>query len=206
MRIELLMFDGIAEADVLLSNAVLAKARLADADVEPVMVTVDGRTTIIGCYGTQFAGLQRSDPERTGVLVVAGGWIDEILAEGAVTRYLVDAKGRNPDLVLAGVCSGALFFGHAGLLSGKRHVTTYRPDHEVMKQWADVVDARIVDDGDVITTGSGWLSGLDLPLYLIDRVLGLPALAVDIEQRIGHDRRGTVWRSRSSRTPPLVRL
>jgi transcriptional regulator GlxA family with amidase domain len=194
MRLELLMFDGIAEADILLANAVLMKARLAGADVDPVMVTADGREEIIGCYGTRIAGLQRSDPAGTSVLIVAGGWVDEILAEGVVTDYLKSARITNPDLVLAGVCSGALFFGAAGLLHD-RQATTYHPDFDLLKQWCTVIDARIVDDGDVITTGSGWLSGLDLPLYLIERELSNPRLAIELEQRIGHDRRGTVWRA-----------
>ena len=194
MRMELLMFDGIAEADVLLAQAVLMKARHAGADVDPVLVTVDGRAEVAGCYDTRFAGLQRSSPPDAAVLVVAGGWIDEIIAEGAVTAHLAAAKAANPSLVLAGVCSGSLFFGAAGLLDG-RQATTYRPDYDVLKQWCDVVDARIVDDGDIITTGSGWLAGIDTALYLIERELDRPDLAIDIEQRIGHDRRGTVWRT-----------
>lgn len=191
---ELLMFDGIAEADVLLAQAVLMKARHAGADVDPVLVTIDGRAEIAGCYDTRFAGLVQSDPTRTAVLIVAGGWIDEIIADGALTSYLVRAKAANPDLVLAGVCSGSLFLGAAGLLEG-RMATTYTRDLDALKQWCDVVDARIVDDGDLVTTGSGWLSGLDIALYLIERELGRADLAIDIEQRIGHDRRGTVWRT-----------
>lgn len=194
MRIEVPMFDGIAEADALLAHAVLMKARHAGADIEPVLVTADGGPEIVGCYDTRFDGLQPSEPTRAAALVVAGGWVDEIIADGELTAFLARAKATNPDLVLAGVCSGSLFLGAAGLLEG-RTATTYDRDVDTLKQWCAVVDARIVDDGDIVTTGSGWLSGLDLSLYLIEREVGRPDLAIDIEQRIGHDRRGTVWRT-----------
>lgn len=192
MRIEFLMFEGVAEMDILLPYDVFGKAKLNGADVEPVFVTADGRTEVTGCYGTRFAGLRRWDPPTADVLVVAGGWIDEILDEGVIQKQLRDAKHDN--LILGGVDSGSLLFGAAGLLQG-RAATTYRPDHQRLAEYgAEVIDARIVDDGDIVTTSSGWLTGLDLALYLIERELGLAKLAIDLERAIGHDRRGTVWR------------
>ncbi|WP_116951249.1 DJ-1/PfpI family protein [Jiangella endophytica] len=194
MRIDVLMYDGIAEMDALLTFDVLARARVMGVDVAPALVTVDGRTEVTGCYGTGFAGLRGWDPASAGALLVAGGWdLDVIEASelpGQVRAYKEQAGER---LLLGGIDSGALIFGAAGLLNG-RPATTFRPDMEYLSKWADVVDARIVDDGDLVTSGSGWLAGLDLGLYLVAERLGAPHVAVEIEGRIGHDRRGTVWR------------
>jgi transcriptional regulator GlxA family with amidase domain len=189
------MFDGVAEMDILTPYNIFARARLEGGDVEPALVTIDGRETVNGCYGTSFGGLRRWDPANADALIVAGGWIDQIFAEGVVPQEIRKAKDAAGDrLILGGVCSGTLLFGEAGLLAG-RAVTTYRKDFDRVRAWdAEVIDARLVDDGDLVTSGSGWLSGLDLALYLIERELKDPQLSVRIEQHIGHDRRGTVWR------------
>jgi transcriptional regulator GlxA family with amidase domain len=194
MRVEILMFEGVADMDALLPYDVFARARLLGADVEPVLVTADGATEVSGCYGTRYAGLVPWTPEEADVLVVAGGWIDEEIERGVIPKQLAEAKARGGDrLLLAGVCSGSLLLGAAGLIDG-RPATTHRPGMAQLARWAEPVDARIVDDGDLVTAGSGWLSGIDLALYLIDRELGRPQLAAQIEQWIGHDRRGTPWR------------
>jgi transcriptional regulator GlxA family with amidase domain len=54
-----------------------------------------------------------------------------------------------------------------------------------------VIDARVVDDGDVVTAG-GVTSGLDLALHLVERELGAEA-AESVARDLEHDRRGTVW-------------
>lgn len=194
MRAEVLMYDGIAEMDALLTFDVLARARLLGVDVEPALVTVDGRDEVTGCYGTRFGGLTGWDPERAGALLVAGGWDLDVIEASSLPAQLRTFKERAGErLLLGGIDSGALLFGAAGLLAG-RPATTYRPDLGYLAKWAEVVDARIVDDGDLVTSGSGWLAGLDLGLYLIAERLGAPQVAVEVERFIGHDRRGTVWR------------
>lgn len=194
MRAEVLMYDGIAEMDALLTYDVLARARLLGVDVSPVLVTADGSPEVTGCYGTRFAGLSAWDPTRADWLLVAGGWDIDVIEASSLPAQLRDFKERAGDrLLLGGIDSGAVLFAAAGLIDG-RPATTYRLDMEYLAKWADVIDARIVDDGDLVTSGSGWLAGLDLGLYLVAERLGAPHVAVEIEGRIGHDRRGTVWR------------
>jgi transcriptional regulator GlxA family with amidase domain len=52
------------------------------------------------------------------------------------------------------------------------------------------VDARVVDDGDVLTAG-GVTSGLDLALYLVEREVGVDT-ADSIATRMEYERRGPV--------------
>ncbi len=56
----------------------------------------------------------------------------------------------------------------------------------------NIVHARVVDDGDLVTSGSV-TSGLDLALHLLDRSYG-PRVAIAVESLFGYERRGTVWR------------
>ncbi|MFC6770581.1 DJ-1/PfpI family protein, partial [Halorubrum pallidum] len=52
---------------------------------------------------------------------------------------------------------------------------------------AHVVDARVVDDGDLLTAG-GVTSGLDLALYLVERAFG-ESIATRVATVIEYERR-----------------
>ena len=80
----------------------------------------------------------------------------------------------------------------AGLLEGRPATTHHTALADLRAAGADVVEARVVDDGDVVTAG-GVTSGLDLVLWLVERHFG-PALAVAAERELEYERRGTVWR------------
>jgi transcriptional regulator GlxA family with amidase domain len=80
-----------------------------------------------------------------------------------------------------------------GLLRGRHATTHHAAIAELRQAGAEVINARVVDDGDIITAG-GVTSGLDLAFWLVERYFG-PAIAVDIEQRLEYQRRGTVWRN-----------
>ena len=98
-----------------------------------------------------------------------------VLPGGFATRTLVD----DADLIgwirtaercryKVSVCSGALLWGAAGFLRGRR-VTTH-PDarKQLASYGAQVAHERIVDDGDVITCG-GVTAAIDLGLYLTEK-------------------------------------
>ncbi|MFF1421047.1 DJ-1/PfpI family protein [Streptomyces sp. NPDC058280] len=96
-----------------------------------------------------------------------------------------------PGLTVATVCGGSMILAMAGLLAG-RHATTHHLGLDGLSAAGAVaVDARVVDDGDLVT-GAGVTSGLDLGLYLLERELG-PRIALGIERLFAYERRGTVW-------------
>jgi len=65
------------------------------------------------------------------------------------------------------VCTGALLWGAAGFLEGKR-ATTNASAYELLAPYcAEVVRARVVRDGEVVT-GGGVTASLDLGLYLVE--------------------------------------
>jgi transcriptional regulator GlxA family with amidase domain len=56
-----------------------------------------------------------------------------------------------------------------------------------------VVEARVVDDGDLVTAG-GVTSGIDMALWLVERHFGAD-LAGAVAAEIEHPRHGEVWRA-----------
>lgn len=98
----------------------------------------------------------------------------------------------NPEITVATVCGGSLALAMAGLLEG-RHAATHHLGMDVLEATGvNIVHARVVDDGDLVTSGSV-TSGLDLALHLLDRSYG-PRVAIAVESLFGYERRGTVWR------------
>lgn len=98
-----------------------------------------------------------------------------------------------PDVLVATVCGGSLALAMAGLLEG-RHTVTHHLGMDVLDATGvTAVQARVVDDGDLVSSG-GVTSGLDLALYMLERELG-PRVALAVEQLFAYERRGTVWRA-----------
>jgi transcriptional regulator GlxA family with amidase domain len=97
----------------------------------------------------------------------------------------------NPDITVATVCGGSLALAMAGLLEG-RNANTHHLGKDVLDATGvNVVDARVVDDGDLVSAG-GVTSGLDLALHLLERTYG-PQVAIAVERLFEYERRGTVW-------------
>ena len=76
----------------------------------------------------------------------------------------------------ASVCTGAMLLGAAGFLEGKRATTHPNNFDDLAPYCAHVVDARVVDEGDVVTA-RGVTSAIDLGLHLVERLAGEAARA-----------------------------
>ncbi|WP_340008545.1 DJ-1/PfpI family protein [Paenibacillus sp. FSL K6-0276] len=73
------------------------------------------------------------------------------------------------------VCTGSLLLGAAGLLEGKK-ATTHPSAYELLRPYCEeVVETRIVHDGNVIT-GGGVSTSIDLGLYLTSHLVGEAAM------------------------------
>jgi transcriptional regulator GlxA family with amidase domain len=99
------------------------------------------------------------------------------------------------------VCGGSLALAMAGLLEGRHAVTHVLGMDMLDATGVNAVQARVVDDGDLITAGSV-TSGLDLGLYLLELEYG-PKIARAVEALFEYERRGTVW-SNTGRVPQAV--
>jgi cyclohexyl-isocyanide hydratase len=101
-----------------------------------------------------------------------------IVPGGFGTRSLVGDVGFIEWLKTAGdcelkasVCTGSLLLGAAGFLERRRATTHPNAFRELERFCAEVVDQRVVDEGDVVTA-RGVTSAIDLGLHLVERFVG----------------------------------
>jgi transcriptional regulator GlxA family with amidase domain len=189
MRIEILVFEGFDEIDVFGPFEVLSSAGF---EVELVALEPGNLHSMRGVRLHVAGTLAR--PEA--LVVPGGGWLNRA-PEGAWTQV---QRGVLPVALadvatsarwMASVCSGAMLLAAAGLLAG-RYATTNRGAYDDLRPHVlEVVEERVVDDGDIITSGS-LTSGLDLGLWITERELG-SAVADRVARSLEYPRQGRVW-------------
>lgn len=98
-------------------------------------------------------------------VVIVPGCVD--VAGVAENEDLIDwlRPAAAADLKVS-VCTGAVLLGAAGLLGGHR-ATTHPMAFDALSEYCEVVEDRVVDDGDVITA-RGVTAAIDLGLYLCE--------------------------------------
>ena len=205
MRISVVVFDGFDELDAIGPLEVLRNAATGGADLEVELVTLDGTAEVTGSHGLRVRPDGRLDPERTDLLVVPGGGWNDRTPEGARAEAergelpaAIAAASRAGALV-ATVCTGAMLATAAGLTQGRPAVTHHGALDDLQSAGAKVVEARVVDDGDLVTAG-GVTSGIDMALWLVERHFGAE-LAATVAAEIEHPRHGEVWRATPGQAP-----
>ncbi len=198
LRVQILMFDGIEEQDVIGPVAVFGHAGHQDPRIRTTLVKPGAPGQVTGTFGTQFAVPATWDPADADVLVVPGGGyrakdgpgVHTLIKDEQVLRDI--GRAHRAGVLVAGVCTGVMVLSAAGLTRGRPCTTHHLAKADLAAQQAQVIDARVVDDGDLVTAG-GVTSGLDLALWLVTRELGA-AVAVDVESVLEYEQRGAVWR------------
>lgn len=204
---QLVLFDGFDPLDVVAPFEVLsAGGDLAQGALSVRLVSAEGpRRVVSGTGGMALEATAALDPTLPGFVVVPGasGPIDAdpdevdtipvLLARvGSTGLPLLVEKAMSDDLVtVATVCGGSLALAMAGLLDGRTAVTHARGMTMLEALGITTVDARVVDDGDLVSAG-GVTSGLDLALHLLDRAFG-PLVPLAVERLFAYERRGMVW-------------
>jgi transcriptional regulator GlxA family with amidase domain len=192
ITVEVLFFEGFDELDAVGPWEVLASAGFAVRAVG----FPDGIRTVRGANGLTFAVDGRLGGRPDILVVPGGGWV----AGGASgVRPLVEAgelpaaiaRVHDAGTVVASVCTGAMLLAAAGLLRGRPAVTNRRAFDDLRATGAVVrEEARVVDDGDVVTSG-GVLAGIDMAVRLVERYRGGRAAAAAVD-RLEHRQWGTV--------------
>ena len=206
MRIAVVVFDGFDELDAIGPLEVLRNAAAMGADDLSVeLVALDGAAEVTGSHGLVVRPDGRLDPDGTDLLVIpGGGWNDR----GAQGAWAESERGELPaaiaaaargGAVVATVCTGAMLAATAGLTRGRPAITHHDAVEDLRASGARVVEARVVDDGDLVTAG-GVTSGIDMALWLVERHFGA-GLADAVAAEIEHQRSGDVWRATPGRTP-----
>jgi cyclohexyl-isocyanide hydratase len=115
------------------------------------------------------------------VLLVPGGYGQQALMHDEEVLGLI-RKHAEKEKLLFSVCTGALLCGAAGVLAGKQATTHWSARHLMPYYGADLVDARVVVDGNLISA-AGVTAGLDGALALVSLLRG-DAAAQEIQLAI----------------------
>lgn len=201
MKIAIVVYDGFDELDAIGPYEVLRNAGQA----EVMLVTLVEAASVTGSHGLEVVpqGTLLGDGPFELVIVPGGGWNDRAPA-GA---YAEARRGELPAAVrrlhdegttVASVCTGAMLLSTAGLLGGRPATTHHGALEELRSAGAEVIDARVVDDGDLLSCG-GVTSGIDLALWLVEREWGSD-VADRVAAEMEHGRAGSVWRSSVERS------
>ncbi|HCI79068.1 MAG TPA: AraC family transcriptional regulator [Ktedonobacter sp.] len=197
MKIQILLYNGFDELDAIAPFEVLRMATRHNTELHVEMVALDGTPEITAQNGLRIQVHAKLDSSADIVLVPGGGWV----ARSAQGAWAEAQHGTIPDALahvykegktLAAVCTGAMLLATAGLLRNRNATTHHNAIVELKELGAHLQDARVVDDGDILTSG-GVTSGIDLALWLVERYYGA-RIAIAIERNLEYERRGVVWR------------
>jgi transcriptional regulator GlxA family with amidase domain len=185
MKIRIVVFDGVDELDFVGPYEVFRRAAKLGKDADVALVTLAPQPEITAAHGLKVRAdgtLQEAD-----VLVVpGGGWaaraatgVRAEVERGELPRKIAHLHGRGT--VIAGVCTGAMAIAAAGLLKQRPAVTHHSAIEDLRATTAQVHAARVVDAGDIVTSG-GVTASIDLALWVVERFWGR-----DTADRIAND-------------------
>ncbi|RKT55453.1 DJ-1/PfpI family protein [Saccharothrix australiensis] len=197
LRVQVLVYDGVEEQDFVAAVEVFGLAgKLSGGALRTTLVAVGRPGTVTCTYGTRVDVTASWSPHEADVLVVPGGGYTDRTGPG-VHRLIADRgflrRLAGVAALPVGICTGVMVLSAAGLTRGRPATTHSGAKADLAAQGATVVDARVVDDGTLVT-GGGITSGLDVSLWLVERFLGAKS-AQRVETVLEYERRGTVWRA-----------
>ncbi|WP_440772522.1 DJ-1/PfpI family protein [Natronorubrum sp. DTA28] len=186
---EIVLFEGFDELDAIGPYEVLENAAQAGADLETSLVTLEETDMVTASHDLRVES-QGTLGQPDILIVPGGGWttanegVRAVVDDGALGDA-VDERFTEGSTV-ASVCTGAMVLAEAGLLEGRPAATHPVAEDDLEASAANVVDERIVDDGDVLTAG-GVTSGLDLALWLVEREFG-EEIASEVSELMEYER------------------
>ena len=173
MNIAIILYNGFDNLDAIGPFEVFNHARTSGADVKVGLYTLTRQEVVTSSHGLRIQpdGVLPSNPDL--VVVPGGGWGNRA-KKGAWAEAergdLPEALARMhaDGITIASVCTGGMLLAKAGITNGRPAVTHQCALDDLQESGSRVVDARVVDDGDIVTAG-GITSGIDLALHFIER-------------------------------------
>ena len=175
MQIAFLMFNEMTALDIL--GAYDAITRLKTTGILPDLTWqwCGDAGIVLDDRGLRFTpDLVRPPLGEFDMVVVGGGMVTRrLMHDQDFIGWIRTAESAS---LKASICTGALLLGAAGFLKGKRATTNPPAYHELEPYCAQVVQDRVVDEGDVITA-RGVMHSIDCGLHVVRRLAGDEAYA-----------------------------
>jgi transcriptional regulator GlxA family with amidase domain len=198
MRIDILVFDGADEIDFVGPQEVFRRAASLQNGIEVELVSLGPQLVVTAGFGLRVHAVGVLDAVPDMLIVPGGGWVGnssqgvrQEIARGALTKTL--SSLRQSGVILGGVCTGAMALAAAGLLDGRAAITHHDALEDLRRTKARVIEARVVDDGDILTCG-GVTSSIDLALWFVERQWG-SEIADTISRSIEYSRSRDIYKA-----------
>ncbi|MFS1513770.1 DJ-1/PfpI family protein [Chengkuizengella sp. SCS-71B] len=198
MNIQIVLFEGFGELVALAPYEVLNRAKENGAPFHVQLVGSDLSLQLKTSYGMQVSVEEHLRiSNRPDLLIVpGGGWnhqsihgVRNEVEKGYLPKIILEMSSLGT--IIAGVCTGGMLLGASGILKGKKATMHHLATEELKTYGAELLNYRIVDDGNVITA-RGVTSGIDLALWITERFAS-SQIAASVENRMEYERRGVVW-------------
>jgi len=193
-NIGILLFDGVEELDAVGPWEVLASwTQQHPQDGWNISCLSPGGKDVIGAKGLRLgAHHSLEDVPALSVLIYPGGLgTRRLLRDPAHLDWVRAQRAAVP--LLASVCTGSLVYAAAGILTCRRATTHWASLNMLSELDPTIitdVDARYLDDGDLITS-AGVSAGIDMALHLVARLAGTER-AQTVRRHIQYDPRPPV--------------
>jgi transcriptional regulator GlxA family with amidase domain len=196
-QIRVLVYDGADDIDFVAPMEVFGFAATQHAGIDVALVTLAPQAIVASAFALNVSpnGVLTGVPDL--LLVPGGGWVNHSpqgvraeIARGKILEVIRAAHAAGS--IVAGACTGAMALAAAGLLDGRPATTHHGAIADLRRTKARVVEARVVDDGNILTCG-GVTSTFDLALWLTERFWG-EALAARVADYLEYTRSPDVYR------------
>ncbi|WP_018903290.1 DJ-1/PfpI family protein [Variovorax paradoxus] len=183
LRVLILAYDGVEALDFagpfeVFTTASRVSQRMnpgAPAPFEVASVALGANEPVQARAGLRLLADHdlAADP-RADLLVVPGGVVDAPMASPATLRWIADcAAGAQ---LVASVCTGVFLLAKSGV-AVREAVTTHWEDIADLRGQFPLLDVREnerwVDSGRIVSS-AGISAGIDMSLYLVERLAGRP--------------------------------
>ncbi len=176
----ILLFDDVEVLDFAGPYEVFSGTRSPEGAPYVEVVTVGPAAAVVARGGLDVrpTHLLKDCPGLDALIIPGGPGADErtVVQDERLLPFIRERAASTP--TVASVCTGAFLMGRAGLLDGRRATTHTLALERLRGEFprADVVAAKVVDEG-AILTAAGVSSGIDLALHLLERWFGADARA-----------------------------
>ncbi|BEP47800.1 MULTISPECIES: DJ-1/PfpI family protein [Variovorax] len=183
LRVRILAYDGVEALDFagpfeVFTTASRVSQRMnpgAPAPFEVASVALGANEPVQARAGLRLlADHDLAANPMADLLVVPGGVVDAPMASPATLRWIADcAAGAQ---LVASVCTGVFLLAKSGV-AVREAVTTHWEDIADLREQFPLLDVREnerwVDSGRIVSS-AGISAGIDMSLYLVERLAGHP--------------------------------
>jgi transcriptional regulator GlxA family with amidase domain len=182
LRVLILAFDGVEALDFagpfeVFTTASRASQRLnpgteAPFEVASVALASTGQPVHARAGLRLLADHDLAGNPKADLLIVPGGVVDAPMASPATLRWIAECATRAQ--LVASVCTGAFLLAKSGVVT-REAVTTHWEDIADLREQFPLLDVREgerwVDSGRIVSS-AGISAGIDMSLYLVERLAG----------------------------------